>query len=199
LLAAWSFPIGFIPFVAWSLFGNVRRPLDSSQPKTESQSTKAKKPGFFSAAWRAYWKKVAHVRRSLALRRLFGYLFTNACGDFTLMARAQWEALRGYQEFPGFPMNVDGLLLYAAKTIGMKEETCNASACVFHIEHDDGSGYSEYESGEKWRQLESRKIPYIDMEELIQSALDMGVGKKLAQQNDGNWGAPDQQLPETRP
>jgi len=172
LLAIWSFPFGFVPFLA---------------------------SGFFKSNWRDYRNKVAHAKRSLALRRHFGYLYTNACGDFTLMARNKWNQLEGYWEFPGFPMHVDGLLLYAAKTIGIEEETWKHPACVFHMEPDDGSGFSEYASGKKWKRLEGRGIPFISTEQLIQWALDMAVGNETPVQNNKNWGASDITLSEHGP
>ena len=172
LLAIWSFPFGFVPFLVW---------------------------GFFKSGWRDYGNKVAHAKRSLALRRHFGYLYTNACGDFTLMARDKWNQLQGYWEYPGFPMHVDGLLLYAAKNIGMEEETWEFPACVFHMEPDDGSGFDEYASGEKWEHLEGKGIPYISTEQLIQWALDMATDNETPVQNDKNWGASDIVLPEHGP
>jgi hypothetical protein len=199
LLASWSFPIGLIPFAVWSLFAKARAHRVLLFPDTRDPAVRASAPDVPGTIWGAYCRKVAHARRSMALRRLFGYLHTNACGDFTLMARTQWERLMGYVEFPGFPMHIDGLLLYAAKAIGMKEEVWNASAFVYHMEHDDGSGFNEYASGEKWRSLESRKIPYIAVDEFIRWALDMGVGNSLPMQNDKNWGMPDVPLPEKSP
>jgi hypothetical protein len=37
-------------------------------------------------------------------------MHTNACGDFTLLARRQWHKLRGYPEIPIWSMHIDSLL-----------------------------------------------------------------------------------------
>src|SRR6185503_19507238 len=39
-----------------------------------------------------------------------GSVHQNACGDFQLMAREHWFALRGYPELEVFSMSLDGLL-----------------------------------------------------------------------------------------
>jgi|CXWL01.1.fsa_nt_gi hypothetical protein len=64
-----------------------------------------------------------------------GRLHTNACGDFTLMAREHWLAVRGYAEFPTRASKIDGLLCYAAHYAGAKEITLRDPLRIYHIEH----------------------------------------------------------------
>src|SRR6185369_15761533 len=45
----------------------------------------------------------------------------NACGDFQLMAREHWLALRGYPEFEMFSMSIDGLFESIACAAGIRE------------------------------------------------------------------------------
>src|SRR5262249_33730220 len=47
-------------------------------------------------------------------------LHVNACGDFQLMSREDWHALRGYPEFETFSMNIDGLFSYIADAAGVR-------------------------------------------------------------------------------
>lgn len=62
-------------------------------------------------------------------------LHTNASGDFTLMAREDWERLRGYVELPVFPLHLDGLLVTSAHYAGL--ECCLLDGPLYHFEHGD--------------------------------------------------------------
>jgi hypothetical protein len=62
-------------------------------------------------------------------------LHTNASGDFTLMAREDWERLRGYLELPVFPLHLDGLLVTAAHYAGVDCRLLDGP--LFHFEHGD--------------------------------------------------------------
>ena len=59
-------------------------------------------------------------------------LHTNGCGDFTLMSRDAWFALRGYPELPTFSMFIDSLFVYMAYWHGLK-------ALVEHIDFSVGN------------------------------------------------------------
>ena len=50
-----------------------------------------------------------------------GKLHTNACGDFTLMARSHWHKLRAYPEIPKWSIFIDGILLHMALASGLKQ------------------------------------------------------------------------------
>jgi hypothetical protein len=63
------------------------------------------------------------------------YLHTNACGDFTLLAREAWLALRGYPELPLRAFKLDGLLCYAAHYAGFRERLLASPMEVYHLEH----------------------------------------------------------------
>jgi len=76
-------------------------------------------------------------------------LHTNGCGDFTLLSRDDWFALRGYPEFPIWPMHLDSLLCYAAHHAGIKEVVLREPMRIFHIEHRSGAGWTP--EGEKER------------------------------------------------
>lgn len=62
-------------------------------------------------------------------------LFTNACGDFTLLHRHAFASIRGYAEVPIWSIYVDGLLLHAAMGAGMSQVELGDPLRMFHIEH----------------------------------------------------------------
>ncbi len=139
------------------------------------------------------------IRRSLRLHDECGFLDTNASGDFTMMAREHWHGLRGYWEFPGFPIHVDGLLCYAASFSGHTECKLPDDMCIYHIEHGNRSGYSEYESGDFRQRLESKNVPYISEAEYLELVFGMKEGRNPPAFNDDSWGLGDVELPEISP
>jgi hypothetical protein len=62
-------------------------------------------------------------------------LHTNACGDFTLMAREHWYGVRGYPEFAVRAFKLDGLLCYAAHYSGARETILKDPMRIYHIDH----------------------------------------------------------------
>jgi hypothetical protein len=70
------------------------------------------------------------------------FLHTNACGDFTLMARDRWFNLRGYPEFNLFSMNLDSVLCFSAHYAGVREEVLAEPMRIHRIEHGRGSGWT---------------------------------------------------------
>lgn len=66
------------------------------------------------------------------------YLHTNACGDFTLMARSAWDKIRGYPEYQLYSIHIDGLALFAAREIGIRQRILKNPLHVYHIEHGNG-------------------------------------------------------------
>jgi hypothetical protein len=69
-------------------------------------------------------------------------LHQNACGDFQLMAREHWIAVRAYPEFEMFSMSIDGLFEAIACAAGVREHIFEMPHCIYHLEHEKGSGWS---------------------------------------------------------
>ena len=69
-------------------------------------------------------------------------IYTNAAGDFQLMTREHWFALGGYPELEMFSMNIDGLLEAIACSAGICEQVWSAPLCIYHLEHEKGSGWT---------------------------------------------------------
>jgi hypothetical protein len=89
-------------------------------------------------------------------------LHQNACGDFQLMAREHWIALRGFAEFSSYSMSLDGLMSAAADSVGLVETVLEAPACIYHIEHERGSGWTPEGESHLRRRLAERGVTWID-------------------------------------
>lgn len=125
---------------------------------------------------------------------------TNACGDFTLMARADWEKVRGYVEWPVFSWHLDTLLVYQAMAIGVRIRRLRPAARAFHIEHE--GGYAPERAAEMFRSLRSRGIPFITDEDLSRIRADLMAKRQRGESaplNPPGWGLADARLAEGRP
>ncbi len=141
-------------------------------------------------AWSAQWIYHGLIRREL---------FTNACGDFTLLARDDWFALRGYPEWPVYSMHLDSILLYQAYHSAIREIYLGAAAPIFHIEHSPGSGFTPESSDKLFERLAAAGIPSLDWHgDLEPMIAKMGGSPKPIRYNDENWGYAGETFAETR-
>ncbi|MDR1857626.1 MAG: hypothetical protein LBR22_10840 [Desulfovibrio sp.] len=67
-------------------------------------------------------------------------LFTNACGDFTLMHGDAWRLLRGYGEFETQSLHLDSVGCVAAHAAGYLETSFLPPLVCYHLEHGQGTG-----------------------------------------------------------
>ena len=126
-------------------------------------------------------------------------LHLNACGDFQLMSREDWFALGGYAEFEMYSMNIDGLLGHTAQYAGIREHIFEPQACVFHIEHEAGSGWTPEGETKLRKRIEERGIGWLDHSVVSMLASVMkSVGRPLVF-NGANWGFAQHHLPEVVP
>jgi len=119
-------------------------------------------------------------------------LFTNACGDFTLLSKEDWESLRGYLEWPMYSLHLDSVIVHQANRNGVKEVYLGKEACVYHIEHAPGSGFTPESSDKLFARLDAQGIPYLDWEKDIEPMirkmdLTRAAGSKVIY-NEENWG-----------
>jgi hypothetical protein len=123
--------------------------------------------------------------------------YQNAAGDFQLMAREHWFALRGYPELEMFSMNVDGLFEAIAHAAGIIEQVWNAPLCVYHLEHEKGSGWTpEGEALLKARIAESG-ITWLDAGAVQILSTYMQWLRRPMIFNEAGWGLSDIVLQET--
>lgn len=136
---------------------------------------------------------LAQAKERLGLEPL--RLHTNACGDFTLMARERWLAVRGYAEFPTRASKIDGLLCYAAHYAGAKEFALRDPLRIYHIEHlarADGmqEALAERKTGAAGLELDRRQ--YTAWTEQMRREK-----RPLIFNPDESWGLAADSLPET--
>lgn len=118
-------------------------------------------------------------------------LHTNACGDFTLLSREAWHALKAYPEFHLWSIFIDGLLIHAAIAAGLKQMVLKDPCRVYHIEHDMGWAKTQAPIHER---------PSLDYHKQYQPLCQgMLARKKPLDINSENWGLADLPLEEVRP
>ncbi|HXI38588.1 MAG TPA: hypothetical protein VNH83_01355 [Bryobacteraceae bacterium] len=124
------------------------------------------------------------------------FLHTNACGDFTLMARDHWFDLRGYPEFEVFSMNIDSVLCYAAHHAGFREEILRDPMRIYHIEHQAGSGWTPEGQAKLFARIAAKGIPWLDYREFVVWAEQMRRFNSTMIFNRQDWGLANDQLTE---
>ncbi len=116
------------------------------------------------------------------------FLHTNACGDFTLLAREHWFDLRGYPEFDLFSMNLDSVFCYAAHHGGAPEEMLPEPMRVYHIEHATGSGFTPEGQAKLFERIAAKGLSWLDYEQVLNWAADMRRLERPMIFNGENWG-----------
>ena len=129
-------------------------------------------------------------------------LFTNACGDFTLLSRDDWFALRGYPEWALYSWHLDSILLYQAHRSGIREVYLGATAPVYHIEHAPGSGFTPESSDRLFERLSAQGIAYLDWEkDCVPMIAEMDAKRRAGapiRYNGEDWGYANAPLADVR-
>lgn len=118
---------------------------------------------------------------------------TNACGDFTLMSRERFHALRGYPEFPTWSMHIDSLLCFMALFSGLKEVVLKDPMRVYHIEH--GMAWAMLSPEQKVSRF--MEVPWIDWGVVTDIVARMLQEKRIPVLNQEDWGLGKMDLPES--
>jgi hypothetical protein len=126
-----------------------------------------------------------------------GFVHTNTCGDFTLMAREHWFDLRGYPEFDLFSMNLDSVLCVAAHNGGAREEMLTEPMRIYHIEHGSGSGWTPEGQAKLFERIAAKGLSFVDNEEVLGWAAQMNRLNSPMIFNHENWGMLEFELKET--
>jgi hypothetical protein len=125
------------------------------------------------------------------------FLHTNACGDFTLMAREHWCDLRGYAEMDLFSMNLDSLFCFAAHYGGAREEMLSDPMRIYHIEHGMGSGWTPEGQAKLFERTAAKGLSFIGNDEILAMATQMRrLGAPMIF-NHEDWGLAEFDLKET--
>ena len=127
------------------------------------------------------------------------HLHTNACGDFTLMAREHWFDLRGYPELDAFSMNIDSLLCWAAHHGGARQEVLPDSIRIFHIEHATGSGWTPEGERSLYQRVLAKGLPWLEYPDVLAWARAMNRFDAPMIFNREDWGFGRETLKEIAP
>jgi len=123
-------------------------------------------------------------------------LHTNACGDFTLLSRDAWFAIRGYPEFEAFSFNIDSMGFLAAHYAGYEELSLLPPCVCFHIEHEMGSGWTPEGEKKLFNRLRDAGILNPEWPVLTPLVEMMREEGKALEFNHPGWGLADFDLPE---
>jgi hypothetical protein len=123
-------------------------------------------------------------------------LHQNACGDFQLMARERWVDLRGFAEFPTYSMSLDGLLSMTAAHAGVDEEVLPMPCCIYHLEHEKGSGWTPEGESLLRKRLAERGVTWVDHRMVRVWGAYMAWLNRPMIFNGADWGFGDTTLPE---
>jgi hypothetical protein len=124
------------------------------------------------------------------------HLHTNACGDFTLLSREGWYAIRGYPEFEAFSWNIDSIGFIAAHYAGYQEVSLLPPCVCFHIEHGIGSGWTPEGERSLFDRLRQAQILTPEWPVLAPLVDEMRDYQRALEFNHSNWGMADFDLPE---
>lgn len=105
-------------------------------------------------------------------------LHMNASGDFFVMAKSNWDELRGYPEFKSHSF-IDGYICVMAASLGLKQTVPSGNKRVYHQEHDR----SEHSSR-----------PLTDLDALFERGAIMLRSKTPMIFNGEDWGLAGDQL-----
>ncbi|MBL8799239.1 MAG: hypothetical protein JNM56_35460 [Planctomycetia bacterium] len=124
-------------------------------------------------------------------------LHLGTAGDFTLMARAHWFAVRGYPQFAVFPLHVDTLLCYQAHHSGARETILQDPLRLYHIEHGFGTAWIGPGVSPIVQRLAAEGIPSLGAGQVLRWATEMRRRGRPLLFNAADWGLADLDLPES--
>lgn len=117
---------------------------------------------------------------------------SDACGDFTLMSKVDWERIDGYLELEMYSLHIDTMALYAAIAQGIEQVIFPQEACTYHIAHGGG-----WEPGNAVEQLQFyHKRPSLDWWVVEAAGRQIIRDKSNFEMNSPTWGLKDIELRE---
>ena len=113
------------------------------------------------------------------------------------MSRDAWFDLRGYPEFPIWPMHIDALFEYSAYHAGFPEIILRDPLRIFHIEHASAAGATPEGVPELYARIAKKGVPIMEYDDVMKVLVHMRRFNVPIVFSDGNWGMGDLNLPET--
>lgn len=118
----------------------------------------------------------------------------NACGDFTLMSKQDWEKIEGYVELDLYSIHIDSMALNACIALGIEQIILPYPCTTFHIHHEEG--WASMEPLQVLKFLSKR--PGMDWGAMHSAGRYIITHKTNYGINQPNWGFVDKQLEEYR-
>lgn len=113
-----------------------------------------------------------------------------ACGDFTLMSRQDWEDIEGYPELDMYSIHIDSMGIWAANAMGKKQVILPYTAPIYHIYHEDG-----WESDNPLKTVKFlENKPSLDYSIVFKAGMQIVKNKQTWGFNKSNWGMADVDL-----
>lgn len=122
-------------------------------------------------------------------------VYTNACGDFTLLHREGWAALHAYPELPMHGVFIDGILCHAAVASGIRQRVLAQDCCVYHIDH--AGSWTPRGAGAVEESLRRRKVPFLSSGEYECIIDQLRQGEVSPVLSSEAWGLGSETLAET--
>jgi len=126
-----------------------------------------------------FWKKHFGIHGSNGFT-----LHTNGCGDFTLLSKSAWHALRGYPEFKAFSFHIDSIFCHQAHESGFFEHVFPDALVHYHIDHSDG--WTPETNDQLLARLRKHNIPFIESQ--FDVLVDVCRRTKKPLFNRSDWG-----------
>jgi hypothetical protein len=107
-------------------------------------------------------------------------LLTDACGDWQLLHRTDWEKAGGYWEHPVWSIHMDSLFSVTAMHAGMQEIVVNSA--LYHLDHD-----------RSWvkNPEEIQQRPHIELQDVVGLHNIMRASGRHIRFNQPDWGYND--------
>lgn len=146
-------------------------------------------PKKFVTMWKKYKSFFKRIALNVFMQNIVNYyVYTNASGDFTLMSKKDWFRLHGYPEFEMYSWHIDSLFLYQAYFQNIKTKVFPQKACIYHIEHGTGSGWTPDGEDLLFGRLKKNGIDFLINKDLSNFFVKQRHKTKHLF-NDANWGA----------
>lgn len=171
-----------------SMSAEPERPVPWTTVTVESRSAEID----WASALKEYRRAIAGMGKPV-------YLHTNACGDFTLLAREHWFDVRGYAEMNEFSSHLDSLLCYAAHHAGVQEELLPEPMRIYHIQHRAGYVSTPEGEGRLLARISQQGIQTVSYQDLVALIAQMRSLHAPVIFNRDDWGLAALTFPETAP
>lgn len=146
--------------------------------------------GFFNPIFELLSKLKKQI--SKPEEEIYNSLDMNACGDFTLMSKTNWEKIQGYPELEMYSLHIDSMALFAAAAKGIKQEIFPPQLCTYHISHKGGW---EFQTN-KEKVLFYANKPVLDWWAVYLLGMEILKEKKSYDFNGDDWGLNNLELRE---